>query len=178
MPMKNHYFITTEFMYMMGHYDRYGKLCTQIIETTRTFLVDMSPLEVLDMSIGAFGFDLKGAIATSRRLLGDIHMCPIKVNPINQIVVFPTKSPKHEDTIWFNPYHIERTTSIFRKTAVALSNGKTLIFPAKLSAFNSKLQTAEQYNKMTTGTPGGHFTMMIDSDNRPVKKVENGRRSI
>lgn len=170
MPMEKYYFITSEFMYMLGHHDRYGKLCTQIIETARTFLVDMSPLEILDLSISAFGFDLRGAIAASKKLLGDIHMYPIKVNPTYQIVVFPTKSLNNEDTIWFNPNHIERTTSIFRKTAILFSNGDTLILPAKLSSFNSKLQTADQYNKMTTGLPGSHFTLMLDPSKKPVKK--------
>jgi len=151
---------------MRGHYDRFGKLCTQITEANRTFIVDKSPLEVLNDSIRGIGFDLRGALETSKYLLGDVHMCPIMVNPIHQIVLFPTRSPKHEDTIWLNPYPIRRTASNNRKTLITFHNNTTLIVPLRLASFNTKLKTAEQLRDMTVELANKPFTFVLHPDKR------------
>ncbi|WP_404330288.1 competence protein ComK [Mesobacillus maritimus] len=168
MTIQNHYLIAPQFMYMMGHYDRCGKLCTQITDTKGTFIVDKSPIEILNESIKCIGFDLRGALETSRWLLGEVHMCPIMINPIHRIVLFPTRSYKHEETIWFNPQHIKRTTSFNRKTMILFNNGKTLIVPIHLSSFNTKLQNAEQLEKMTFGI-STDLTFVLNPVTRSVK---------
>ncbi|MEH7346842.1 competence protein ComK [Bacillus sp. JJ1532] len=48
-----------------------------------------TPLEILDESIRSIGYNLRGAIESSKRLLGIVHCCPVLVNPIDRIVVFP-----------------------------------------------------------------------------------------
>jgi competence protein ComK len=147
--IEKYYKINPDFMYMYGLYDRNAKLCTLVRELNRTFVVDKAPLEILSDSIRCIGFDLRGAMKTARWLLGNKHMCPIMVNPIHKICVFPDKSAKHADTIWFNPYHIARTNTENRKTKVGFTNGLTITVPSKLYSFNHKLQTAEQFIKMT-----------------------------
>ncbi|WP_231734910.1 competence protein ComK [Bacillus sp. FJAT-29937] len=150
--MKPRYTINKNFVQMAGHRDRYGKQCTHVIETNKTFMVDKSPLEILDESIRSIGYDLRGAIETSKRLLGNVHCCPVLVNPIDRIVVFPTKSAKNEECVWFNPAHIKRTSSLNLKTSITYSNGKTKCIAAKLSSFNSKIKRAEQLEEMTRGS--------------------------
>ncbi|MFJ5718037.1 competence protein ComK [Neobacillus sp. NPDC093127] len=83
-----------------------------VTELNRTFIVDSSPLEILNDSIRCIGFDLRGAMETAKWLLGNKHMCPVMVNPIHNICVFPNKSAKHADTMWFNPEHIVRTNTL------------------------------------------------------------------
>ncbi|WP_231734913.1 competence protein ComK [Bacillus sp. FJAT-29937] len=147
--MRSSYIINEYFMYMKGHYDRHGKLCTHVTETCNTFIVDKSPLEILEDSICVIGYDLRGAIATSKKLLGNIYHCPILVNPILRIIVFPTKSAWHDECVWYNPIHIKRTNSLNRKTTITYSNGKTHNISAKLTSFNSKIKTAEQLDDIT-----------------------------
>jgi competence protein ComK len=132
-------------MSMAGHLDRYGKKCTLVYELNRMFLVDQSPLEILEASIRRVGFNLKGALESSKKNLGGIHMHPFMVNPILGIIVFPTKSHKHEDVIWFNPNHIRRTWGKKNVTIVEFRNGQTLIVPTKLCFFNNKLTIAERF---------------------------------
>ncbi|WP_425481992.1 competence protein ComK [Cytobacillus depressus] len=147
--MRSQYTINKDFKYMKGYRDRHGKLCTLVKETEKTFMVDKSPLEIIDDSIVRIGYNLKGAMETSKRLLGNIYHHPVLVCPIQRIVLFPTQSAKHEECIWFNPNHIKRTTSHKRQTFITFSNGKTKIIRAKLCSFNSKLQIAEQLENMT-----------------------------
>lgn len=157
-------------MYMTGHYDRFGKRCTEVHEANRTFFVDKSPMEILDDSIKSIGFDYRGALAASKCHLGDIEMPPVMVNPILRIAVFPTRSANHEDTIWFNPCHIKRTLSTNRKTKILFSNGAYLILPTRLSSFNTKIQNAEQLRGMTKGTFPDRFAFILDPEKRPDKK--------
>lgn len=43
-------------------------------------------------------------------------MYPIMGNHIQKICLFPIKSTKHPDTLWFNPVHLKRTIGIMRNT--------------------------------------------------------------
>lgn len=149
MYVKQRYIIRKQFIQMTGYYDRFGNKCTLVTECHQKFIVDQSPLAILDDSIRSIGYDLRGARETAKRLLGNVHHCPILVNPIDRIVVFPTKSAYHEECVWFNPFHIKQTRSRKYKTIITFSNGETTLFPAKVSSFNDKIQKAEQLEEMT-----------------------------
>ncbi|MGN7399406.1 competence protein ComK [Cytobacillus praedii] len=147
--MESRYTINKQFMEMTGYYDRNGKLCTLVTETGMTFIVDKSPLEIIRDNIVCIGYDLNGATKTARSLLGNIYNCPILVNPIDRIVIFPTLSPKHSECVWYNPVHIKRTRSLNRQTIILYSNGRTKLIRNKLAAFNCKIKQAEQLEDMT-----------------------------
>lgn len=147
---------------MVGYYDRQAKLCTLVKELDRTFVVDRSPLEILNDSIKCIGFDLRGAMETANWLLGNKYMCPVMVNPVHRICVFPDKSAKNANTIWFNPYHIARTKSINQKAQVEFTNGLTITLPSKLYSFNHKLQIAEQFRKMIVRMDNDPFSFKED----------------
>ncbi|MCQ6280019.1 competence protein ComK [Bacillus sp. EB600] len=171
MMMEDHYFINQFMMYMTGFYDRNGKTCTLVREVDGIFVVDKSPIEILEFSIKKVGFNLKGAIETSRSTLGDIHMCPIMVNPLRNIVVFPTQSAKRDDAMWFNPEHISRTyrsKCMDRKTTVEFKNGLTIKVASRLSSFNTKLQTAEQYGKMKIEAGKNPISFVLDPKKRGI----------
>lgn len=163
--MRDHYIITSSFMYMMGNFDRQGNWYTRIKETDRTLFVNKTPLEILDYSIKCNGYTLKGAMESSKWLLKNEKMCPIVVNPIYRIVLFPTKSPKHEENMWFNPIHIKRTSSDKGSTQVIFSDSSTLSIPIRLSSFNHKIQKAEQLENITKEMAMGTFTIVINSQN-------------
>jgi competence protein ComK len=104
-------------------------------------------LEILEYSIKKVGYNLKGAMETSREANGS-KMCPIMVNLLQKLVVFPTHSAKHVETMWLNPDQIQRTYGsklIKRKTNIEFKNGLIISVDSRLSFFNDKLKRAEQY---------------------------------
>lgn len=155
---------------MCGQYDRCGNLCTIVFEVNKAFIVNRSPLKILNDSILCTGFNLAGAIESSKILLNQEQICPIVINPREEIIVFPTRSPNHIDNIWFNPHHIKRTTSYNRRTLIWFSDGTTFIFPSRLSDFNNKLKIADQLEEMTMHSPNMAFVMILDPKNRKKKK--------
>ncbi|UII57638.1 competence protein ComK [Cytobacillus spongiae] len=164
--IKTHYVINPSFMYMMGEYDRNGYECTLIRETERDLMISNTPLEVLDYSIRCMGFNLSGAMDTSRMIFGNGNKRPIMVNPRYHIVLFPTKSPKHKDNIWFNPFHIKRTFSQNGKTKALFSNGTSLIIPSRITSFNHKLLTADHLKNLTINTENMPFWLVLDPSER------------
>jgi competence protein ComK len=142
------YKINPNFMCMCGVLDRYGKLCTIVRETKRIIIVDRSPLEILNDTIRCVGYNLKGAMETAKLHMGNNYMCPLMVNPVYNIVVFPSRTAKHIETIWFNPLHITRTNNVKSQTQVKFTNESTIIVPVKLCAFNNRLKKAEQFRDM------------------------------
>lgn len=158
-------------MYMVGHYDRNGKLCTLVKEVNRFIIVDQSPLQVLEYSIKCIGFDLKGALSSSKWILGEMKMYPVMVNPIQKICLFPIRSLKHHDTLWFNPAHIKRTNGVKRKTEIEFKNGQTLVVHSRISAFNHKLQTADQLKNLTIEIGKNPIVFVLEPKNRRNKAV-------
>ncbi|MEH7335336.1 competence protein ComK [Neobacillus drentensis] len=143
------YFIEKKVILIMGEFDQYGKPCSRIMAGKTTFLVDKTPLHLLDDTLQYIGFDLRGAIIGAKSILNKTMKCPIMVNPYQGICLFPSKSPHKIDCIWFDPEHIINTKATGNKTEVELSNGHFIIVDTKFAPFNEKLQTAKYLKRLT-----------------------------
>ncbi|MCM3569338.1 competence protein ComK [Neobacillus mesonae] len=168
------YSIENTMIMLMKEYDQNGKRCSRVVEGRTAFLVDLSPIQLLDANLRAIGYDLKGAVNGSKFILGQTMMCPIIVNPYLKICLFPTKSPKSEDCIWFNPDHIVKPTAIGSKTQVELSNGYCLTVNLRLPSFKAKMHTAEKLMRLSEerGTHPGttYFYLKPPKDHQLIKE--------
>jgi competence protein ComK len=174
--IENHYVINQHMMYMFGLMDRNAKLCTLVREFHRVFIVDRSPLEIIDDSLRSIGFNLKGAMETAKLIIENKAMCPVMLNHIHNICVFPDKSHKHEDTIWFNPCHILRTHSIKRKTQIEFRNRLLLMIDSKLFSFNHKLKSAEQLSRITIENANNPQSYIIYPPKRVRKRKSKTKK--
>ncbi|MEH7415783.1 competence protein ComK [Neobacillus drentensis] len=150
MTIEQFYLVDEDVILMTGEYNNLGKFCARIMVGGQTLLVNRSPLQVMDDTLKYIGFDLKGALKGTKNILGNINMCPIIVNPYKGICLFPYKSSKKEDCVWFNPDHIIKTKARGCKTEVELSNGVSIIIDLKKYYFINKIQTAHQLKKISS----------------------------
>ena len=74
--MEKELLIDQKFVCMQGEYDEMGKLCSRVTEGKINFLVDQSPVEIIDATLNYIGFDLKGAKSGARAIFGNVKMCP------------------------------------------------------------------------------------------------------
>lgn len=162
-------------LYMYGFHDRNAKVCTLVREFHRVFIVDRSPLEILDDSLRCIGFNLKGAMDTSKIIIPNTMMYPIMINHIHSICVFPDKSPKQADTTWFNPCQILRTHSIKRKTQIEFRNRLILLNDSKLFSFNNKWKAAEQLCEITTENAKNPVSFIIEPPKKARKRKKKCR---
>lgn len=144
------FLVAKDLVFMMGEYDRYGRLCARIIKGKKSHLVNRTCVQILNDSLNCIGYDLKGAIKGARSILGNRNMCPVMVNPYQIICLFPIKSPQKEDCIWFNPDHIVKTKAYGNKTLIELSNNQSILVDSKLYSFNNKLQIANQLKQISS----------------------------
>ncbi|NRD76936.1 competence protein ComK [Bacillus sp. BRMEA1] len=166
--MEEKYVINQHFMWMVGVFDHRAKVCSLVGQEDKSFFVDQSPLEILDGSLALIGFDLKGAMKASKSHLKNVHMCPIMVNPTLNICLFPSHSPRREDTMWFNPLQIHRTFSKDNKTSIEFENGTQMTINSRITSFNNKLKIAEQYLKTKVAAARDPLTYLVDPKNRKV----------
>ncbi|MBT2658614.1 competence protein ComK [Bacillus sp. ISL-18] len=144
------YLLYEDIILMTGEYNHHGLFCARIMIGGQTLLVNRSPIQVIDDTLKYIGFDLKGAIKGSKYLLGNSYMCPIMVNSYKGICLFPYKSSRKEDCVWFNPDHIVKTKSRGCKTEVELSNGVSIIIDLKRNFFINKIEAAQKLKKISS----------------------------
>jgi competence protein ComK len=164
----NYYIINLQMVLMLGEYNRYGKLCTRVVELDKSFLVDKSPLEVLNDTTHYIGFDFKRNMRTTKMSWGKGNICPVIVNPIHGICMFPNKAHYHTDTIWFNPLHIVKTWAVGAHTVVDLSTGFSIEIHSRLSGFNRKLQHAKQLGKLILDRGKSPITFILEKKKQPL----------
>ncbi|MGD6942463.1 competence protein ComK [Cytobacillus gottheilii] len=121
-----------------GEHYMYGHLYTRVIEGDKTFLVRMTPLEVLEYTLTSVGSDLKGATKSARIILGKGYMTPIIVNAYQEVCMFPTHSPKSEHCIWFNPKNIINIEENGRNTKVILNYHFTILVEVNIKSIKNK----------------------------------------
>ena len=144
MKILNDYQINEETVLLTGEYDENGRLCTRVIEGEQTFLVNLKPLQVINNTLLLLGSDFRGSRASSKKILGETNMYPIKINCHLGIWLFPTKSYINDYCVWFSLMHVKKTKARgVRRTEVFLSYNHTFIIDMKESSFNLKRQKAE-----------------------------------
>lgn len=146
MIIADHYYIKKQTVLMIGEYDHYGNLFTRVIEGKKSILVKSSPEQIINRSLlHIYGFNLKGALESSKAILGKMNMYPVMVSARHGICLFSTKSRNHSDCVYFSRIHVKRTESIgLKKTKVHLSYGHSIIIDKSRTAFNNRAERASQ----------------------------------
>lgn len=172
MEVLTDYILNEETVLMTGEYDVNGKLYTRVIQGADTFLVDMKTLEIINETMIGLGSNFKTGRKSARRLLGNISMCPIKVNCNLGIWVFPTKSYNDPFCIWFSLMHVKNTKALgIRRTEVELSYGHKVVVQMKESSFNQKRKKAEDLRERMIKNSKGSLTFYVDST-KGIKMIE------
>jgi competence protein ComK len=150
MEVKHNYLINSNTILLYGVLYENGELYTFVLETEKAFLVAMPPVKLIDKSLISYGSSFSGALKSSTQLLGkERKKYPIKIDASLDIWLFPTKSYKKDNCIWFALNHVSDTLPLGQKfTKVFLSNGHTFELGMREMAFRAKLRTVENLRYM------------------------------
>jgi competence protein ComK len=138
-----------EVKYMIGEYDNTGNFCTRIYIEGNDFLINKTPINIIDDMLNHIGFSYKGAVTGSNFILGKRYMPPVIVCPFQNICFFPHKSVVHVDCIWFNVDQISKTSRVGNKTKVEFFDGTFIIVDSKVTNFSAKYTAADQLVRNT-----------------------------
>ena len=73
-----------------------------VYEDDERFLIHQSPFQIMEESCMYFGSTYEGRKESARSILGAEYKVPVIVEDTDNLIVFPTTSPKSDDCIWIS----------------------------------------------------------------------------
>ena len=75
---------------------------SKVIEYDDSFIVNKSSKTIIDESCKYFGSSYKGRLDGSKKMLNMNYKLPIIIEEHNNLIFFPTSSPRFQDCIWIS----------------------------------------------------------------------------
>ena len=84
-----------------------GKNESQVIEIDNTFIVNKSVKSIIDESCRYFGSTYQGRCDGSKEILKMNYKLPIVIEDFNNLIFFPTNSPRYNECIWVSLNNVD-----------------------------------------------------------------------
>lgn len=118
---------------------------SRIIENNDSYVVNITPLQILEHSCEYFGSSLDGRKEGTKKLLGITHKSPIIVEESRKIIFFPTTSPDRIDCIWINLEKINKYyKSSPKKSIIEFKNGDIIEFDVSIGSLTNQILRASR----------------------------------
>lgn len=157
---------------LADQYYLYGSLYTRVYEGRKPFLVSMASKKIIDFTLKHHGSNLRGAIESAKFLLGKKYMCPIIVNPVQNICMLRLYSPAQGIHIWFNLDHIWKADRINNKTVVILIHGFSIEVDLRLASLNKRLDKARELKRISRDNGNSQIPIDYKPENLPLITLE------
>ncbi len=100
---------------------------SRVIEVKKEFIVYKSVLNIIKKSCIFYGSSYNGRVSGSKYMLNKSSKIPVIISEINNLIVFPTKSPRNEKCCWFLLSNIKYYNKInINQTIIKFSCGRSL----------------------------------------------------
>lgn len=118
---------------------------SRIIENNDSYVVNITPLQILEHSCEYFGSSFDGRKEGTKKLLGITHKSPIIVEESRKIIFFPTTSPDRIDCIWINLEKINKYyKSTPKKSIIEFKNGDIIEFDVSIGSLTNQILRASR----------------------------------
>lgn len=116
---------------------------SKIIENEDEYIINNTPLEIMEHSCEYFGSSFQGRKDGTKKLLGITHKSPIIVEESNKVIFFPTVSPENEECSWINLESIDKYYKInSNKSAILFKNGTLIEFNISYGSLSNQILRA------------------------------------
>lgn len=75
---------------------------SKVIELDSSYIVDKSPNEIIDDSCKYFGSSYQGRFDGAKKILNMNYKLPIMIEEFNNLIFFPTSSPRFGECNWIS----------------------------------------------------------------------------
>lgn len=103
-----------------------GKEKSKVIEKNGDFIINSSPIKIIDESCKFFGSSYEGRFAGTKTLTGITHKSPIIIEESKKIIFFPTKSPRLNTCAWISFNNVSDYYGDGKDSVIRFSCGKEL----------------------------------------------------
>ena len=99
---------------------------SKIIEKNKTFIVDTTPMKIIENSCEYFGSSYQGRFSGTKNLIGITHKAPIIIEESREIIFFPTNSPRLYECAWISLKNLQNYKRNNDNTVISFNNGHLL----------------------------------------------------
>ena len=120
-----------------------------VYEDEDRFLIEQSPFQIMEESCRYFGSTYEGRKDSARFILGAEYKVPVIVEDTDNLIVFPTTSPKSDDCIWISLKRVKNSERIDNSnTKVIFDNNKEIIVPVSYRTLENQISRASRLDFM------------------------------
>lgn len=116
-----------------------------IYEDDERYFINQTPFQIMEESCKYFGSTYHGRKESAREILGAEYKVPIIVEDSDNLIVFPTTSPKADDCVWISLKRVksfEKIDSI--NTKIIFDNNKEIIVPTSYRTIENQISRASR----------------------------------
>ena len=103
------------------------KNVSEVIELDSSYKVNKSSKEIIDDSCRYFGSSYQGRYDGSKKMLNMNYKLPIMIEEFNNLIFFPTSSPRFGQCLWISLNNIKTYMKYENNSKIIFNSGKDLI---------------------------------------------------
>jgi len=139
-----------------------------VFEDNNRYIVEQTPLEIMEDSCIYFGSTYKGRQESARAILGVDYKIPILVEASNSLIVFPTMSPYASECCWISLNRVKSLTSVDKNnTIVNFDNGSKVLIHSSYRSLENQILRATKLSYILNNRYSNSF------DKNPIKDEED-----
>ena len=122
----------------------FGRNKTIVYEGHDCFILEEKVNKVMDKSCRYYGSSIEGRQKGTSTLTGLTYKVPIIVSEENNIIFFPTSSPRLKDCSWISLNNINRYFDKEDKILIEFLNRETIEIPISYNILNNQILRASR----------------------------------
>ena len=111
---------------------------TRVIEMDDIFNINKPVMNIIKESCEYFGCSYLGRHEGTKKLIGVSHKSPIIIEETNNLIYFPTTSPRLSNCIWIALNNIKNYVNINGKTEILFQNNKKIRVDISYGSFDNQ----------------------------------------
>ena len=117
-----------------------GKDSSLIYEDESRYIIEDTPMAIMEDSCKYFGSSYDGRKNGAKDILGAEYKVPIVIEDSNNIIAFPTSSPRADDCAWISFSRIDNFYKIDdTNTKIVFDNCKEIIVPCSFRSIENQI---------------------------------------
>ena len=116
-----------------------------VYEDESRYIIKERPFKIMEESCKYFGSSYNGRKESAKSILGAEYKVPIIVEDSENIVLFPTTSPRSSDCSWISLRHINKIEKIdYNNTKIIFNNNESIIVPVSYRSIENQISRASR----------------------------------
>lgn len=112
---------------------------TKVVEEDKEFIVDKTPTQIMEDSCEYFGSSFEGRKQGTKKLIGITHKSPIIIEESNEIIFFPTSSPRLKECSWISLNNLKNYHKKEDKTNILFDNNQEILMDTSFNIIDNQI---------------------------------------